>query len=65
MVRVTLPSKFSVRGGKDMDLVVNEIDEYQGSNAIRVQKNAIIGLSPGVHVVVVTADGEWKVDIGD
>ena len=51
--------------GKDMDLVVNEICEYQGSNAIRVQKNAIIGLSPGVHVVVVTADGEWKVDIGD
>ena len=51
--------------GEDMDLVVNEIGEYQGSNAIRVQKNAIIGLSPGVHVVVVTADGEWKVDIGD
>ena len=47
-----------------MDLVVNEIDEYQGSNAIRVQKNAIIGLSPGVHVVVVKSDGEWKVDIG-
>ena len=48
-----------------MDLVVNEIDEYQGSNAIRAQKNAIIRLSPGVHLVVVKADGEWKVDIGD
>jgi len=48
-----------------MDLVVNEICEYQGSNAIRVQKNAIIGWSPGVHLVVVKADGEWKVDIGD
>ena len=48
-----------------MDLVVNEIDEYQGSNAIRVQKNAIIGLSSGVQVVVVKADREWKIDIGD
>jgi|GEM_PF-3817813 hypothetical protein len=48
-----------------MGLVVNEIEEYQGSNAIRVQKNAIIRLSPGVHVVVVKSDGEWKVDIGD
>ena len=48
-----------------MDFVVNEIDEYQWSKAIRVQKNAIIGLSPGVHVVAVKADGEWKVDIGD
>jgi hypothetical protein len=51
-------------GGNNMDVVVNEIDEYQGSNAIRVQKNTIIGLSPGVHVVVVKSDGEWKVDIG-
>ena len=44
--------------GKDMDLVVNQIGEYQGSNAIRVQKNAINGMSPGMHVVIVTADGE-------
>ena len=48
-----------------MDLGVNEICEYQGSNAIRVQKNAIIGLSPGEQLLVVKADGEWKVDIGD
>jgi len=51
--------------GKNQDLIVNQSGEYDGSQAIRVQKNSIIGLSPGVHVVAVTADGEWKVDIGD
>ncbi len=51
--------------GKNQDLPVNEIGSYDGSQAIRVLPLAIIGLEPGVHVVVIQADGNWTVDIGD
>ena len=50
--------------GKSRDLIVNTTGKYNGSQAIRVQ-NKSYGLSPGMHVIVVTADGEWTVDIGD
>jgi len=41
--------------GKRLDLVVNEIGDYEGTNSVRV--------SEGVYLLIVTADGDWSVEI--
>ena len=51
--------------GKNMTSVVNEVGEYRGQKTIRVKYNPDIGVSDGVNLLVVTADGEWKVEIAE
>ena len=48
-----------------MTSVVNEVGEYQGRKTIRVKYNPDIGVSDGVNLLVVTADGEWKIELSD
>lgn len=54
----------SVDGARS-DYIVNEIGQYDGSQAIRAQDNALIGLVPGLYVMVIQADGDWTVELGD
>ena len=49
--------------GDTMELVVNEIGNYSGQNRLNVQENNLFGLKPGLHLVVVQADGNWDLSI--
>lgn len=50
--------------GKNQEMLVSEIGSYVGSTTIPVKEDSVIGLTDGLHLVVVTADGGWKIDIG-
>jgi hypothetical protein len=45
------------------ELLVNEIGSYSGKKAIGVQGGNIIGARPGIHILSITADGNWSVSI--
>ena len=47
--------------GGYIDLLVNEIGTFDGSGAIGVREDNIIGAVPGIHVLNITADGNWTV----
>lgn len=47
--------------GGYVDLLVNEIGSFDGTSAIGVRDNNIIGAKPGTHVLNITADGNWTV----
>lgn len=49
--------------GDLVDLLVNEIGAFEGSKAIGVRTDNIIGAKPGTHLLDVTADGNWEVVI--
>jgi len=49
--------------GEYVDLIVNEIGSYSGKQAIGVKQNNIIGAEPGIHILSVTADGNWTLSI--
>lgn len=61
-------SNFAIKllneGGDMVDLLVNEIGAYDGSMAIGVRKDNIIGARPGTHVLDITADGSWIIVMG-
>ena len=44
-----------------VDLLVNEIGVFDGSVAIGVREDNIIGAKPGTHLLDITADGNWTV----
>jgi len=47
--------------GGYVDLLVNEIGVFDGSKAIGVREDNIIGAKPGIHLLDITADGNWTV----
>jgi len=47
--------------GGYVDLLVNEIGVFDGSVAIGVREDSIIGAKPGIHLLDITADGNWTV----
>jgi len=49
--------------GKVTELLVNEIGSYSGKKAIRVKQGNIIGTRPGIHILSITADGNWAISI--
>ena len=49
--------------GKSQELLVNEIGLYTGKKAIGVKKGNIIGARPGIHILCITANGNWAVSI--
>ena len=49
--------------GELADFLANEIGAYEGKKALGVQPNNILGASPGIHILSITADGNWKVSI--
>ena len=49
--------------GARVDLLVNEIGAVQGTQALPVQRGAIFGATPGVHVLVIQADGAWTAKV--
>lgn len=49
--------------GDWVDLLVNEIGAFEGSKAIGVRTDNIIGAKPGTHLLDVTADSNWEVVI--
>ena len=51
--------------GENTDLLINEIGAYEGTVAIRAQRAAFIGLEPGIHVIIIQADGDWTAQIGE
>ncbi len=50
--------------GQDNELLVNEIGNYSGSVALRVQSGGILNLPPGLHIIAVQADGSWTISLG-
>ncbi len=44
-----------------VDLLVNEIGVFDGSVAKGVRADNIIGARPGIHLLDITADGDWTV----
>jgi len=48
--------------GRRVDLLVNEIGTFEGSKVVGVT-GQILGASPGIHYLDITADGNWKVVI--
>jgi hypothetical protein len=53
---------FSASGELE-ELLANEIGSYSGKKAIGVKQGNIIGARPGIHIVSVTADGNWTLSI--
>jgi hypothetical protein len=53
---------FSANGELE-ELLANEIGSYSGKKAIGVKQENIIGARPGMHIVSVTADGNWTLSI--
>jgi len=51
--------------GEIAELLVNEIGSYSGKKAIGVKQGNIIGARPGIHILSITADGNWAVSIGE
>jgi len=51
--------------GASLDLVVIKTGVYEGSHSIRIrqQDNPNWGLSAGIHILGVEADGDWTVDL--
>ncbi len=49
--------------GETVDLLVNTIGSYEGSQALGVKRGAIIGPQPGIHLLNITADGNWSITI--
>ncbi len=49
--------------GKVEEFLVNEIGSYSGKKAIGVKQGNIIGARPGIHILSITADGNWTVSI--
>ena len=49
--------------GELEELLVNEIGSYSGKKAIGVKQGNIIGARPGIHILSITADGDWTVSI--
>ena len=58
-------SNFSIElldsSGETAELLVNEIGNFRGRIAIGVRDDNIIGAKPGVHLLNITADGNWTV----
>lgn len=58
-------SNFAIKlldnAGGYVDLLVNEIGVFDGSKAIGVREDNIIGAKPGIHLLDITADGIWTV----
>jgi len=53
---------FSANGEME-ELLANEIGSYSGKKAIGVKQGNIIGARPGIHILSVTADGNWTLSI--
>ena len=51
--------------GKVAELLVNEIGSYSGKKAVGVKQGNIIGARPGMHILSITADGNWTVSISE
>jgi hypothetical protein len=49
--------------GQHNELVNLHIGVYSGQNRIKVGKNAFTGLRPGLHAIVITADGNWDINL--
>ncbi|GAI15311.1 unnamed protein product, partial [marine sediment metagenome] len=49
--------------GSLADLLVNEIGSYEGSKAVGIQQGALFGPEPGIHLLNITADGNWSITI--
>ena len=49
--------------GTLVDILANEIGSYSGKKAIGVKKNNLIGAEPGMHILSVTADGNWSISV--
>ena len=47
--------------GEYMELLVNEIGEYDGSTSIKVGDSYTADTSEGIHYLDITADGNWEV----
>ena len=53
---------FSANGELE-ELLANEIGSYTGKKAIGVKQENIIGAKPGIHILSITADGNWTLSI--
>jgi hypothetical protein len=53
---------FSADGAAE-ELLANEIGTYSGKKAVGVKRGNIFGARPGVHILSITADGNWTVSI--
>ncbi len=49
--------------GETVDLLVNTIGSYDGSKAVGVKRGALFGPEPGIHLLNITADGNWSITI--
>ena len=49
--------------GETVDWLVNEIGSFDGCKAIGVREDSWIGAKPGIHLLDITADGNWTVQI--
>ena len=49
--------------GEPEELLANEIGSYTGKKAIGVKQGNIIGAKPGIHILSITADGNWTLSI--
>ncbi len=49
--------------GETIDWLVNEIGSFDGCKAIGVREDNWMGAKPGIHLLDITADGNWTVQI--
>lgn len=49
--------------GEIVEYLANEIGSYSGKEAIGVKRGSIIGAEPGIHILSITADGNWTISI--
>lgn len=50
-------------GGETVDWLVNEIGVFDGSMAVGIREDSWMGAKPGIHLLDITADGNWTVRI--
>lgn len=49
--------------GRKVDLLANEIGTYDGKKAVGIQPENIFGAIPGIYILTITADGNWKISV--